>query len=226
MIDTKNILMIFILIACLLFSGCVSSEDEGISEASFSSETDSESYPAPDLIIKPSDVPGLTLDDYFFYAAPKSDIYTYNSSRGSKYTDALPLVTRNVGEKSYWIDKSGRAVSVEIEKFDSDEGLEFMFKRGYEWIEIFKTAMEEQDVQLQGAEYDTDTCNIGTNGFYSCSSPSEESDISYANLSDISHTDLIFMTSNNELVTVNVMDEKGKDLDEAIRIAKIIEDRL
>jgi hypothetical protein len=117
------------------------------------------------------------------------------------------------------MDESGQhAVAVEIERYDSDEGLEAMFERSYEWIEMFRNATEQQSIETQGAEYDTGTCNIGTHGTYSSSSPADDP--------DTSRTQLIFMTSNNELVTINVRDEPGKDLDEAIRIAEIVEDRL
>ncbi|MDW7732940.1 MAG: hypothetical protein SCH66_10995 [Methanolobus sp.] len=212
----KHIMTISIVIACLLFTGCISNEED-TSEASYYSG----SVQTPDFIIKPSDVPGLTLNSYFFYAVPENEIYTSNSSPGSKYTESLPVGTRNVGEKSYWMDESGQhAVAVEIEKYDSDDGLEAMFEHGYEWIEIVRNATEH-GVDIQGIEYDTydtDACDIGTNGIYSSKAPSDKPKISY--------TTITFMTSNNELVTVNTIDERGKDLDEAIRIAKIVEARL
>jgi hypothetical protein len=210
--DMKKTLIFFILIIFLLFSGCVGGEDES------TPETDSESGTTHDFIIKSSDLPGLTLNGYFFYATPESDIYTFNSSPGSKYTDALPSGTRNVGEKSYWMDESGKhAVAVEIEKYDSDEGLESIFKNGYEWMEIIRK-VDPQDANLPWAEYESDTCNFGTNGYYETKSSLDEN--------DVSRTNILFMTSNNELVTINVRDETGKDLDEAMRIAKIVEERL
>jgi hypothetical protein len=210
--DMKKTLIFFILIIFLLFTGCVGGEDES------TPETDSESGTTHDFIIKSSDLPGLTLNGYFFYATPESDIYTFNSSPGSKYTDALPSGTRNVGEKSYWINESGQhVVAVEIEKYDSDDGLETIFKNREEWIEMIKNAIEH-DAELSWAEYETDTCNIGTKGYYESTSPLSDPDISL--------TMLTFMTSNNELVTINVRDETGKDLDEAMRIAKIVEERL
>lgn len=213
LMETKKTLILFILLACLLISGCVGGEDESVSE------TDSESGITPDVIIDSSDVPGLNLDNYYFYAVPESDIYTHNSSSGSTYKDALPSGTRNVGEKSYWMDESGQhAVAVEIEKYDSDEGLDAMFEQSYEWIEMFRNATEQQSIETQEAEYDTGTCNIGIHGTYSSSSPADDP--------DTSRTQLIFLTSDNELVTINVRDETGKDLDEAIRIAEIVEDRL
>lgn len=210
--DTKKTLILFVLLACLLISGCVGDEDES------TSETDSESGITPDFIIEPDDVPGLTLNSYFFYAVPEDDLYTRRLYNASKYTDVLPAGTRNVGEKSYWIDESGQhAIAVEIEKYDSDEGLEAIFENGKEWMEIIRKA-EKQDANLPWSEYETDTCNFGTNGYYESKSSLDEP--------DISHTSLLFMTSNNELVTINVRDEPGKDLDEAMRIAEIVEERL
>lgn len=210
--ETKKPLILFVLLACLLISGCVGGEDESVSE------TDSESGITPDVIIDSSDVPGLNLDNYYFYAVPESDIYTHNSSSGSTYKDALPSGTRNVGEKSYWMDESGQhAVAVEIERYDSDEGLEAMFENGKEWMEILRK-LDPQDANLPWAEYEDDTCNFGTNGYYQTKSSLDEP--------DISRTNILFMTSNNELVTINVRDETGKDRDEAMRIAKIVEERL
>lgn len=206
------------LIVCLLFSGCISYEDGNTSEASYSSETDSGSIQIPDIIVDQDDIPGRTLNSYFFYAVPENDIYTRELDNVSKYTDALPLGARNVGEKSYWMDVSGqRAVAVEIERYDSDEGMEYIFNNWQEWTEILKEA-EQHDANLPWEEYETDTCDFGTNGYYESESP--------LNDPDISHTTLIFMTSNNELVTIHVRDERGNDLDEAMRIAEMVEDRL
>jgi hypothetical protein len=212
LMDTKKVLIYSILIVCLLFSGCVDVEDESTSEANTVSDN------TPDFIIGPDDVPGLILNSYFFYSVPENDLYTRRLYNTSKYTDALPLGTRNVGEKSYWMDESGKhAVAVEIEKYDSDEGLESIFKNGYEWMEIIRK-VDPQDANLPWAEYESDTCNFGTNGYYETKSSLDEN--------DVSRTNILFMTSNNELVTINVRDETGKDLDEAMRIAKIVEERL
>ena len=212
LMDAKKTLILFILLACLLISGCVGEEDESTSEADTLPDN------APDFIIEPDDVSGLTLNSYFFYAVPENDLYTRRLYNASKYTDDLPSGTRNVGEKSYWMDESGQhAVAVEIEKYDSSEGLESIFENGKEWMEILRKA-EQHEANLPWAEYETDTCNFGTNGYYESKSSLDEPDISY--------TSLIFMTSDNELVTINVRDDAGKDLDEAFRIAEMVEDRL
>ena len=69
----KKLLIICILIVSLVFiSGCASDEQTS-SEIITSSQNNQESDTQnPELIIKQSDVPGLSLNGYNFYAVPKS----------------------------------------------------------------------------------------------------------------------------------------------------------
>ncbi|WMW25756.1 hypothetical protein RE474_03285 [Methanolobus sediminis] len=190
----KKLLIICILIACLLFSGCVGNEDESTSETS-------EIGQVPDLIIKPSDVPGFTLDDYTFLAVSKSNSYEFGNST-TPYTDTLPSGTRNVGETSVWSDATEHKISCSIEKYDSDIGLT-------EYID-----KEEEAASKSGHTYGT--CTIGDICFYRYVEP----------YPGIIITWLSVITSNNELIRVTIVDENDKSLDEAIRIATIIEGRV
>lgn len=73
MIQMKKLLIIFILIIGIVFiSGCTSDEQVN-SEISTSSQSNQESDTQnPELIIKQSDVPGLSLVGHSFFAVPKS----------------------------------------------------------------------------------------------------------------------------------------------------------
>ena len=115
----KKLLIICILIvSIILISGCTSDEQAN-SEISTSDQINQESDDyVPDLILKPNDVPKLTLSKYNFIAVSKSAIYDLNSTGVSTYQDVLPLGMRNVGQGSEWEDQSGRRVRVGIEKFD------------------------------------------------------------------------------------------------------------
>ena len=119
----KKLLIICILIVSIVFiTGCTSNEQAN-SEISSDYQTIQKSD-TPDLIIKSSDVSGLSLVDYKFYSVSKSGFYD-GESRGinsKEYTDALPLGNRNVGGCSIWKDESGRGVAVDIHKYDSDSG--------------------------------------------------------------------------------------------------------
>lgn len=199
----KNIIIVIcIVITCLLFVGCVGDEDEGTTDTSFSSEAYSESGDTPDLVIKPSDVPDLSLDDHTLYAFSKSESFEF-PAEPTLYTGILPHDTRKVGEAATWSDETGHTVTYSIMMYDSDMGLEFTFydrKRYY----------EEQGVEHR-------TCNIGEDCFYMYSSVSDTQ--SAVNLAALS-------SNNNVLLNVGIIGEKDKSEDEAIRIAKIIEDRL
>ncbi|MDW7731522.1 MAG: hypothetical protein SCH66_03715 [Methanolobus sp.] len=198
----KNIIIICIVITCLLFSGCVGGKDEGTTDTSFSSEAYSESGDTPDLVIKPSDVPGLSFDYHSFYAFSISDSFEF-PAEPIMYTDTLPQDTRKVGEAAVWDDETGHTMGYSIMMYDSDLGLEFNFydrKRYY----------EEQGVEHR-------TCNIGKDCYYMYSLESD-------NQAAVS---LVALSSNDNVVlSVAIIDEKDKSEDEAIRIAKIIEGRL
>ena len=142
----SKLLIICILIVSVIFlSGCTTDE-QASSDISTSSQSNQESDTQNlELIIKQSDVPGLTLSSSEFYAVSKStpDIFKdFLDKRGineanetlkgmipmgaglllmdsEKYTDVLPIGMRNVGQTSSWKDKSGRRVDVYFIKLDS-----------------------------------------------------------------------------------------------------------
>jgi hypothetical protein len=91
----KRLLIIVILIVSIIFiSGCTSDEQAN-SEISTSSQSNQESdAQTSNLIIKSSDVPGLSLVDYGFFAVPKStpDFHTdFHPNLGEGYGDDWKL---------------------------------------------------------------------------------------------------------------------------------------
>lgn len=206
----NKILIFSILLICLLFSGCVDIDDKQISGVASDSLTDSKSVQTPDLIVKTSDFPTMTLEDCHFMAASNSE--SFNILRGQNYTrrsytDVLPTDTRNVGESSTWSDKSGHKVMVDVYKSDLDSDFE------EDWKE-YKKHYSDMAAPIDQVKYDT--LSIGTDCFYTTVASDTNSEI----------TCLDFISPENILIHITVVGENDKTLDEAIRIAKIVEDRL
>ena len=206
----KKLLIICILIVSVIFiSGCTSDE-QASSDISTSSQSNQESDTQnPELIIKPSDVPGLTLEEYVLYAVQKNTIYVYgNESDRTRYTNTLRIGYRNVGEESRWYDQSGRFVKIELSKYDSNSGL-------MELISNMKERYEEIK-DPEGVKSDFGDPNIGDYSFY----------LSTIDLNtDIQGTFIFFIYKNN-YVNVMVSDEKDESFNEAIRISKRVKSRL
>ncbi|KAF5418261.1 MAG: hypothetical protein C5S45_09425 [Candidatus Methanocomedens sp.] len=206
----KKLLIICILIVSVIFiSGCTSDE-QASSDISTSSQSNQESDAQnPELIIKPSDVPGLTLEEYVLYAVQKNTIYVYgNESDRTRYTNTLRIGYRNVGEESRWYDQSGRFVKIELSKYDSNSGL-------MELISNMKERYEEIK-DPEGVKSDFGDPNIGDYSLY----------LSTIDLNtDIQGTFIFFIYKNN-YVNVMVSDEKDESFNEAIRISKLVKSRL
>ncbi|MDP2217390.1 MAG: hypothetical protein Q8J68_08900 [Methanolobus sp.] len=212
-VDLKNMFIIYVLIACVLFSGCMGVDNKEVSEASFVSQTNSESTQVPDFIVKPEDVPGFNLLAYIIYSVPESDSFELSDipkiegNLTSHYPFASPKGVCNVGEATIWIDQSERGVSASIYKFDSDLGID----------EHFVYVKKIIDGKIPASEVvEFGSCSIGTECYYN----------RIEQRSGFFTTQLTFFTSNNEMVIVGVTDDKEKSLDEAIRIARIVEGRL
>lgn len=214
----NKILMICVLIVSVIFiSGCTSNEQTN-SNISTSSQSDQGSDTQnPELIIKQSDVSGLTLDqNYYFYAVQKDTIYEYGNENGRiKYTDTPGIDYRNVGENSRWSDRSGRWVDVELFKYDSNSGLmEIIFK-----IKDNYETMSEEEMNIaeeKGIEFVFGDPNIGEYSYYVTTT-----DIN----TDIEATLITFMYKNN-LVMIRLVDERDNSFNEAIRIAELVISRL
>lgn len=209
----KTILLIGLITAGIMISGCVSNEPKA-TDTKTSTEVQSiekSDVQTPDLIIKPSDVSGFTLKYYLYLALPKSkplntvpiDILYYNSAPYGfySYEDTLPVGTRYVGQSSYWIDDSKRVVMVRVVKFDSSSGL-----KDYFLVNRSKMVTCE----------DPGNPNIGDNSAY-CNSPDATGDVVTTKLE---------FSRSNYYVYVYIKDDATKSLSEAIRIAKVVEGRL
>jgi len=164
----KKLLLICILIVSVIFiSGCTSDE-QASSDTSTSSQSNQESDTQnPELIIKQSDVPGLTLSSYEFYAVQKNTIHVYgNESDRTRYTDTLRMGYRNVGEESHWGDHSGRGVQVELLKYDSNSGLmEIIFNIKDEWDSVSKEEVKVAEEE-KGIKFVFGDPNIGDYSYY------------------------------------------------------------
>ena len=206
----KKLLIICILIVSVIFiSGCTSDE-QASSDISTSSQSNQESDTQnPELIIKPSDVPGLTLEEYVLYAVQKNTIYVYgNESDRTRYTNTLRIGYRNVGEESRWYDQSGRFVKIELSKYDSNSGL-------MELISNMKERYEEIK-DPEGVKSDFGDPNIGDYSLY----------LSTIDLNTDTQGTFIFFIYKNNYVNVMVSDAKDESFNEAIRISKLVKSRL
>ena len=213
---TKKLLLTCILILGIIFiAGCIG-EEKTDTETPTSHQINQESdTQTTDSILKPSDVPGLTLDpNYEFLAVPKNTLFVQgNETNLKKYKDALPIGYRNVGEDSQWKDQSGREVRVGLARYDSEPST---------LIEYCANAADYYEKELGegrlSIEYDWDwgDPHIGDYSFYRTTTDHN---------TGIQRTLLSFVYNNN-YAGVDVTDEEGKSKKEAIRIAKIIKSRL
>lgn len=215
----KKLLLTCILIMSIIFiAGCIGEEKTDIGTTASSQISPEYEDQTPDLILKPSDVPGLTCDRYSFLAIPKNTPHEYGDrSESIEYEDILPIGYRNVGEHSSWMDQLGRRVTVSLHKLDSSPS---------EFIEAytnnkdqFEKDREEYYLKLtetNGCDYDWGDPYIGDWSNY----------LGTTNQNTlIQEISLQFIHKNN-WVEVSVIDEEGKSKKEAIRIAKIIKSRL
>lgn len=122
----KKLLLICIIFAGIVFvAGCIGGEKATNSKTSIDSQT-------PDLIIKKSDVPGLSLRDFKFISIPQSISYNYTSQQQGSVVETrdtkVPVGNRNVGKVSTWIDhQTRREVGVVVKNFDVDSNFKEFF---------------------------------------------------------------------------------------------------
>ena len=165
----------------------------------------------PDLIIKQNDVSGFTLVEYYFMAISNNSAYTFSGHESGRatgmknYIGSLPTGTRNVGQFSYWADKSGQEVRVLLIKYDSNSGFERTF---VPTLDNYKRNTEK----LKDIGVEVDDPDIGDYSFY-------YNEIEKGNIR-------LYFTHQNYYAEIEVADEKKNNLNESIRIATIIKDRL
>lgn len=200
----KNSLIICILIVSVIFiSGCTGD-----------GQTDADDL-SPDLIIKPSDVPGLTLDDgYTFYAVEVNTVFV-DGGKFDRYTDNLSTGYRNVGEKSKWEDQSGRILRVELLKYDSNFGLENIISQ-MKYVSDTKAEEIKSDEAEYGVKIEFGEPNIGNHSFY-VSSTDVETGVQSTN---------VYFVYNNNIAVVDVTDKGKKSYNDAIRISKLMISKL
>ncbi|KAF5417016.1 MAG: hypothetical protein C5S48_01305 [Candidatus Methanogaster sp.] len=106
----KKLLLICILITSIIFiAGCIGEEKTDTDTPASSQISQESDDQTPDLILKPNDVPELTLSSSELWAVPKNTLYVVpqntlnilgNATNRKSYGDTLPIGYRNVGENS------------------------------------------------------------------------------------------------------------------------------
>jgi hypothetical protein len=199
----KLFLIIWISIMGILVAGC------------FGGETETNTKPLS-ILINESDVPGLSLKEHYYMSIPESRSFIFGEGNESgnvpgmeKYTDALPKGTRHVGQSLYWADDSGRNVQVLLLRYDSKSKFEDIFVKTLDNYKKHNKELTDKGVEV-------DDPDIGDYSFYYLSR-NPQSDI---------RTVSLYFTYKNYYAKIYVKDIKEKSLDEAIRIAKIVENRL
>jgi len=212
----KKLLLTCILIMSVLFiAGCIGDEKTDTSTPASSQISQESDTQTTDSTLKPSDVPGLTLDpNYEFLAVPKNTLFVQgNETNLKKYKDALPIGYRNVGEDSQWKDQSGREVRVGLARYDSEPSASIEYCANT--ADYYEKELEEGRLSID-CDWDWGDPHIGDHSFYRTTTDHN---------TGIQRTQLSFVYNNN-CAGVAVTDEEGKSKKEAIRIAKIIKSRL
>jgi hypothetical protein len=214
----KNLLLTCILIGSIIFiAGCIGDEKTDAGTPASSQITQESDDQTPDLILKPSDVPGLTLGSYVFRAVQKNALYTSDDSwtDTKEYKDALPIGYRNVGETSSWSDQSGRALTIMLLKYDSYIDTASTDNYAADAADRYEKELEK-GILSTGYERDWGDPHVGDYSFYVATTDPNTS---------IQTTKITF-ACNNYVAVVFFTDEEGKSKKEAIRIAKVIKSRL
>lgn len=215
-------ILILFMIGAVFVSGCLSNNNaQTQSPAAESAPKKPVDPQEADLIIKPSEVSDFGQMDYGFRSAPKSSVYSYAALTGGKisdspYKETLPIGHRNTGQVLIWKDKSGKALHIDIRKFDSDDGLDKFFAG--------QQAECEKQLKVKNGErtdniinYECSSFSIGDKSYYTYYSSKNNPDIEIA---------AVQFVSKNNLVFVQVVDERGKSFKEAVKFAKLVESRL
>jgi len=199
----KLLLLILISIMGILVAGCISGE----------TKTDTKTQ---SIIINQMDVPGLSLKEYYFMSIPESRTFIYGKGDDSgnvngleKYNDALPKGARHIGQSSYWADESGRKVRVLLLWYDSSTEFRDIFVKTLDNYKQHSKELEDQGVEV-------DDPDIGDYSFYYISPDSQPENLNVR----------LYFTYKNYYTKIEVIDIKDKSLDNAIRIAEIVEKRL
>ena len=240
----KYLIICILIVSVIFISGCTSEEITN-SETSIDSQNNQQSDTQnPELIIRQSDVPGLSLNGYNFYAVPKStpeiglDDYNIDEvnetnlmlilwmpgrglSNSQEYDNVLPVGTRNVGQSSTWKDESGREVKVTLAKFDSSKSFHNYYAEAWDFLVDYanqnpKKFSDSGPITMDDINNKVDL-SIGDYCYYT----SKQNQYN----PDVQETSLIMLYENN-YVLITVKDEVGESENNAIRIAKKIKNRL
>jgi hypothetical protein len=218
----KCLLMCIIFVGIVFVADCIGGEKATNSKTSMDSQASQKSdTQTPNLIIKQSDVPGLALWDFKFISVPKSSSYNYTAQQQGSLEvtkdTKIPVGNRYVGQVSTWIDhQTQREVGVVVKNFDVDSGFkEFFDNLSTRCDETIKSGKWKNSENI--LDVGCGSANIGDNSFYN-----------YKILRDAPYVKTVGLdfSYRNHFVQIVVVEENGRSLDEAMRIAKIIKSRL
>lgn len=202
----KKILLICIIVLGIVFvAGCIGGEKATDTKTSTDSQTNPKSVSeTSDFIIKQSDVPGLSLKQGCFYGYSKSSSFNYTYLMGISQYNCYGIAqntptTLQIGKKNV-----GQYSMWEDASGRSLTFVLYEFDTTSDVISIFNSMKKKYD-----------SANIGDYSFYIVGSQTP----------DIEKGSLQFLKKNH-YVTISIKDEKGKGLNEMMRIAKIVEGRL
>ena len=242
MIQMKKLLIICILIVSIIFiSGCTSDDktnSETLTDSQSNQQSDSKT---PDLILKSSDVPRLNLASSYSISYPESSELlfsdTYVGSMGGyiffngrvdeneivddlyhrRYKDILMLGQRKIGEYSRWSDEIGRSASVHYVGYDSNNNFPNATNH-----ELYNMPIIEY---LKFLEDSYDSANTPDMIGYEDPEIGDYSLLVETEINGVRNT-WIGYTYNNYIVDIEVKDDKENSRIEALRIAKIVKNRL
>lgn len=210
----KKLLIICILIiTVVLISGCTSDEKSN-------SETSTGDAQIPDVIIKSDDVHGIPFKYSLLYVVPQNNNITFNGISfpdldATKSDDVLPAGTKKVGENWYWDNGEGRMSHIIYIKYDSTDNF-------ITWTDGL--LFDVKDWKSKGTLIDYGNPEIGDFSIWT-----ESDEIDYGKSEEIDkniHATEVIFTYKTFIVRLSVIDDKEKSRDEALRIARLIKDRL
>ena len=225
----------------IFISGCVGEERTNSKTSTESQINQPSDTQSPDLIIKPSDVPRLNLASYYSISYPENSELLFSDSYADsaggyiffkgrvneneavdglynrRYTDILMLGQRKIGEYSRWSDEIGRSASVHHVRYDSNNNFPNATNH-----ELYNIPIIEY---LKFLEDSYDSANTPDMIGYEDPEIGDYSLLVETEINSVRNT-WIGYTYNDYIVDIEVKDDKENSRNEALRIAKIVKNRL
>lgn len=203
----KNIAYLGIIALSLVIGGCI--VEKVIGEK------------VPDPLIVPEDFPNMTLEYNDFFSLQENDtlnISGYLSGNANiathKETESLPNGSRKVGQNMVWENETGKRIQVGYVKYDSNEGFKDFFDKQ---LRSCPQRKNNTNMLAESLEIGCDPAGIGEYGIYVSRVLKNDPEMKSVSLQ---------YSRGNYIVKVIVNDKKDVSFEEAVEIAKRIDDRL